>query len=66
MKVKTNLTNSELARVGKGLTELSKATKEYVPQNNAEQVVLQRVGLVFDQYIDGIQKVFEEVLSANP
>lgn len=56
MKVKTNLTPKELEAVAKGLTKLAEHQHPpLVPQNNAEDELLRKADLIFDQFLENLQ-----------
>jgi len=67
LKVRTNLSPSELEQVGTGLLELSKSqlTHEYVPENNAEKELLRKTKIVFQSFLDDLQDQFASVLTEN-
>lgn len=64
MKVKTNLTPSELLKVSTGLQKLAakQQRKEIQPENPAEREMIRRVDAVFDTAVNSLQSEIARIL----
>lgn len=64
MKIKTNLSASEIEVVGRGLIALSKSqrSKGLPAENNAEEELLRRTDASLDRMLDSIQLEISSIL----
>lgn len=63
MKVKTNLSATELNKVGQGLIKLSKSQQNEIElENPAERELIRRVEAVFDTAVNSLQDEVSRIL----
>lgn len=62
MKLKTNLTATELELVSKGLKRLAQHTNEITPENSAEAEISRKLDGLFDTMVNSLQDEFSRVL----
>lgn len=68
MKIKTNLSTTELLRISKGLEKAACKKCEDTPAslaNPAEESLVREVGASFSQMIDSLQEEFSSIFSGD-
>ena len=61
MKIRTNLSPTELLTISKGLKKAAESTEEFVPENKAEKMMVDKVEHIFFQAVNNLQKEFVRI-----
>lgn len=62
MKIRTNLTSSELELVAKGLLRAAETEGHYRPENPAERMLNQKIDVVFSTFCNSLAQDIERIL----
>lgn len=64
MKIRTNLTPSQLDKIAKGIKKAAnkQRVRPYKPENNAEKELLRRADSVFDMMLGSLQDDIADIL----